>query len=226
MSIQEPATVSSISMARARHRMVDRQLRARGIADTRVLQAMDEVPREAFVPEILRESAYADNSLPVEHHQTISQPYTVAFMCEALQLDGSETVLEIGTGTGYAASVLSRLSRRVISIERIPDLARSARQRVAALGYDNVEILGGDGTLGLPEKAPFDAIVVTAGAPELPAAYAEQIADGGRIVIPIGSSESLQRMCRFTRRVDELLLEDLGDFAFVPLIGSQGWSAT
>lgn len=223
MTIQTPETDSAIAAARARHRMVERQLRARGINDIRVLQAMNEVPREVFVPEALRESAYADGSLPIDCHQTISQPYTVAFMSEALQLTGGETVLEIGTGTGYAACVLSHLAGRVFSIERIPELAQSAQRRVAKLGYSNVRIHCGDGTLGLPEEAPFDAIIVTAGAPELPASFASQIADGGRIVIPIGNAKTLQRMCRFTRHGDDLFEEDLGDFAFVPLIGQQGW---
>jgi len=205
--------------------MVERQLRARGISDVRVLQAMNEVPREAFVPEADRESAYADCPLPIDHHQTISQPYTVAFMCEALRLTGFETVLEIGTGSGYAVGVLSCLANRVISIERIPELAQSARRRVAELGYTNVEILCGDGTLGLPEEAPIDAIVVAAGAPELPPEYASQIADGGRIVIPVGHAESHQRMCRFTRRGEDQFVEDLGGFTFVPLVGQRGWSA-
>jgi len=213
------------SSDRQRSRMVERQLRARGITDVRVLQAMGEVPREFFVPELLRESAYADGPLPIEYGQTVSQPYTVAFMCEALQLTAAATVLEIGTGTGYAACVLSHLANRVFSIERIPQLARTARQRIAALGYQNVEIVCGDGTLGLPDEAPFDAIIVTAGAPELPSAYRSQIADGGRIVIPVGRAKTLQRLCRFTRCGPELMAEDLGGFAFVPLIGRQGWHA-
>lgn len=221
--IQSPTTGSAETLSRARTRMVERQLCARGISDVRVLQAMNDVPREAFVPEADRESAYADCPLPIDHHQTISQPYTVASMCEALRLTGSERLLEIGTGSGYAASVLSRLASRVYSIERIPELAQSARQRVAALGYTNVEILCGDGTLGVPEEAPFDAIIVAAGAPELPPAYASQIADGGRIVIPIGHAKSHQRMCRFTRHCHDLRSEDLGGFAFVPLIGQRGW---
>lgn len=219
----EKSTKVFSNAARLRRGMVERQLLTRGISNVHVLRAMEEVPREFFVPRILREVAFDDGPLPIEHDQTISQPYTVAFMCEALQLTGSETVLEIGTGSGYAASVLSRLTYRVFSVERIPELACSARQRVAALGYSNVEIICADGTLGIPEEAPFDAIVVTAGAPQLPAAYRDQIADGGRIVIPIGPAETNQRMCRFTRRGSELMFEDLGRFTFVPLIGQQGW---
>jgi protein-L-isoaspartate(D-aspartate) O-methyltransferase len=206
-----------------RGRMVEQQLRARGLSDERVLDAMRTVPREAFLPPTMREFAYRDSALPIAHGQTISQPYTVAFMCDAVGLTGAEKVLEVGAGSGYAACVLSRLAGQVFSIERIPELAAEARRRVAALGYDNVEVTCGDGTVGLPDEAPFDAIIVTAGAPELPSAYTRQIADGGRIIIPVGDATNSQRMCRFTRRDDELLKEDLGGFLFVPLIGDDGW---
>lgn len=207
----------------ARHQMVQQQLRARGLSDERVLQAMQTVPREIFLPPEIQKFAYQDRALPIAHGQTISQPYTVAFMCEALGLTGTEKVLEVGTGSGYSACVLSRLARQVFSIERIPELAAVAQRRITTLGYDNVEVTCGDGTLGLPDEAPFDAIIVTAGAPELPSAYAQQIANGGRIIIPVGDARSSQRMCRLTRRDDELLTEDLGGFLFVPLIGDDGW---
>jgi protein-L-isoaspartate(D-aspartate) O-methyltransferase len=207
-----------------RRQMVEQQLRSRGLSDERVLEAMRTVPREAFLPTAMQKFACEDRALPIAHGQTISQPYTVAFMCEAVRLAGTEKVLEVGTGSGYAACVLARLAGQVFSIERIPELADVARRRVAALGYDNVEVTCGDGTLGLPDEAPFDAIIVTAGAPELPSAYARQLADGGRIIIPVGDARNSQRMCRFTRHGDELLKEDLGGFLFVPLIGDDGWN--
>ena len=223
MQTQEMSQLAGRNMCRQRHQMVEQQLQTRGIKDVRVLQAMGLVPREEFLPSTLREFAYQDSALPIARGQTISQPYTVAFMCEALQLTGSEKVLEVGTGSGYAACVLARLAGEVFSIERIPELAADARRRVTALGYGNVEVVCGDGTLGLPDEAPFDAIIVTAGAPELPSAYARQIADGGRIIIPVGDAQDSQRMCRFTRRGDDLLREDLGGFVFVPLVGDDGW---
>lgn len=204
--------------------MVDRQLRARGITDQRVLEAMSEVPREEFVAEQQRDAAYDDGPLAIGYGQTISQPYTVAFMCEALKLTGSERMLEVGAGSGYAAAVLSHLARFVYSVERIPELAEQAQVRLKRLGYENVEIHIADGTRGLPERGPFDGIVVTAGAESLPGAYREQLADGGRIVIPIGSAPRMQTMRRFTRRGEQFTSEDLGGFAFVPLIGKYGWN--
>jgi protein-L-isoaspartate(D-aspartate) O-methyltransferase len=200
------------------------ELRRKGIRDERVLRAIGEVPREEFLPRELAGSAYVDRALPIGQGQTISQPYTVAFMCEALQLTGIERVLEIGTGSGYGAAVLSRLCREVFSIERLPELLAEARDRLHGLGFKNVHLYEGDGTLGLASQAPFDAIVVTAGANRLPGPYAEQLADGGRIVIPIGESLGAQSMFRFTRRGEELVSEELGRFAFVPLIGSEGWA--
>jgi protein-L-isoaspartate(D-aspartate) O-methyltransferase len=203
--------------------MVETQLRSRGILDERVLEAMREVPRHQFVPVDARDAAYADGPLGIGHGQTISQPFTVAFMVEALLLTGDEKILEVGTGSGYAAAVLSRLCREVHTIERIEPLAAAARERLARLGYDNVRVHVGDGTLGLPEEAPFDGIVVTAGADQLPPQYAEQLADGGRIVIPIGATRHGQIMCRFTREGAHFPCEKLGGFAFVPLIGRYGW---
>lgn len=204
--------------------MVEDQLRRRGITDQHVLQAMSEVPREEFVPEEARSAAYDDRPLPIGCGQTISQPFTVAFMSQMLQLNGNEKVLEIGTGSGYGAAVLSQLAATVYTVERIPELATDAKQRLARLGYDNVHVRTADGTLGWPEEAPFDGIVVTAGAGTLPDAYVSQLAPEGRIVIPLGQYPGSQTMYRFTKRGTELQTEDLGDFAFVPLIGQYGWS--
>lgn len=209
-----------------RRYMVEHQLRARGITDTRVLAAMLSVPREEFVPVNLRPRAYVDGALPIGYGQTISQPYTVAYMCEALQLRGDERVLEIGTGSGYGAAVLSELARMVFTVERIPELAAEARSRLKRLDYDNVHVFTGDGTLGLPDEAPFDAILVTAGGDELPEMYGQQVSDGGRIVIPLGHERGSQRMVRFTRRGSQLVSEDLGAFSFVPLVGQYGWIDT
>ncbi len=207
-----------------RRRMLELHLAARGIDDPGVLAAMVAVPREEFVPEGLLDRAYADRPLPVGHGQTISQPYTVAVMAQAASLTGGERVLEIGTGTGYGAAVLARLAREVISIERIEMLARSAALRLARLGIENVEVRVGDGSVGLIERAPYDAIVVTAGAPRFPMALAEQLADGGRCVIPIGGKDG-QRLLRVTRRGDAIREDDLGPFTFVPLIGADAWDA-
>ncbi len=203
--------------------MVRAQLVGRNIKDTRVLQAMAQVPREEFVPDDMRSSAYDDRALPIGQDQTISQPYTVAFMLQALQLTGQDRVLEIGTGSGYGAAVISRLVRHVDTVERLPALVGGARERLRRLGYHNVTVHLADGTLGLAEYAPFDAIVVTAGAKTLPPAYAEQLGMGGRIVIPIGSRPRSQTMTCYTRGENQWRIEKLGGFAFVPLIGEQGW---
>ena len=211
------------TFAARREKMVEYQMAARGIADERILSAVREVPRHAFVPENLQESAYDDMPLPIGFGQTISQPYTVAFMCEALRLSGGERVLEIGTGSGYAAAVLSRLCREVFTVERIPELSERAARCLAELGYTNVHVRTSNGTLGLPHEAPFDAIAVTAAAEALPQPYLDQLTMGGRIVIPLGSSLYSQALFRFTRLPDELRVEDLGGFAFVPLIGEYGW---
>jgi len=204
-----------------RRRMVETQIRARGVRDARVLAAMTHVPREEFVPVELREQAFTDHPLPIESGQTISQPFTVAFMAEALQLKGTEKVLEIGTGSGYAAAVLSRLAGEVHTIERIPELARTAQATLKRLDYCNVHVHTGDGTLGLPQEAPFDAIVVTASGDHLPAPFKSQLAAGGRIVMPVGD-EGSQRMFLWTSMPDGLAAEDLGRFIFVPLIGVHG----
>jgi protein-L-isoaspartate(D-aspartate) O-methyltransferase len=201
----------------ARHKMVAEQLEQRGIHDPRVLEAMEWVPRHEFVPAELLSQAYEDRALPIQLEQTISQPYTVAFMCQEARLTVDDKVLEIGTGTGYCAAVLSLLAREVHTIERLETLFRSAGKRLSRLGYHNVHCYFDDGTRGLPELAPFDAIICTAGAESLPENYRVQLADGGRIVIPVGRN-ARQEMVRITRHGERFDQEDLGTFGFVPLI--------
>lgn len=209
---------SGVGWADDRAEMVRSQLKSRGFRDAHILAVMESIPREEFVPVSQRAAAYADRPADIGYEQTISQPYTVAFMADALQLRENETVLEIGAGSGYGAAVLSRLAKVVYTIERIPELAQSAAERLARLGFDNVHVLCGDGSLGLPEYAPYDAICVTAAAEEIPPAYAEQLAEGGRLLIPVGPSPWRQQMLRCTKRNGRLETEDLGPFAFVPLI--------
>jgi protein-L-isoaspartate(D-aspartate) O-methyltransferase len=201
-----------------RERMVERQLHARGVEDERVLEAFREVPREVFVEPGLEQVAYTDAPLPIGESQTISQPYVVALMVEALEIRPSDRVLEVGAGSGYAAAILSRLAAEVYAIERHPSLAREARERIDRLGYDNVKIRAGDGTLGWPEAAPFDAILVSAGGPDVPLALIEQLARGGRIAIPVGTS-SEQELIRITKSEGgRLRTQNLGPVMFVPLI--------
>jgi len=207
-----------------RARMVERDLRGRGIADSRVLDAMGTVPREAFVASDLREFAYEDAPLPIEQGQTISQPYIVARMLEALGLRGSETVLDVGTGSGYAAAVLSRIANRVYTIERHGPLAEVARRRFRELGYDNIEVRHGDGSLGWPEHAPFGGIVVAAGGPEIPQPLLDQLAEGASLVVPVGETLRSQRLVRVVRRPgDRFEAEHLEAVRFVPLVGEAGW---
>ncbi|MBW2281316.1 MAG: protein-L-isoaspartate(D-aspartate) O-methyltransferase [Deltaproteobacteria bacterium] len=212
------------SFERQRRKMVRRQIAARGVSSERVLDAMRAVRREGFVPSYLGEFAYDDAPLPIEEEQTISQPYIVAFMVEALELEGHERVLEIGTGSGYAAAVLAEVARDVYTIERHERLARTAEARLAEEGYEQVHVRCGDGTLGWPEEAPFDAIVVAAGGPAVPDSLREQLAIGGRLVIPVGEHVGQQTLRRITRLdVDEFRDEDLGGVRFVPLVGAEGW---
>lgn len=203
---------------KARERMVQHQLERRGISDERVLHVMREVPRHLFVPETRRSRAYDDRPLSIGHGQTISQPYIVALMTTLMELTGQEKVLEIGTGSGYQAAILSRLVRQVISIERIQELADSARTRLASLGYDNVQVVLGDGSVGLPEEAPFDAIMLTAAAPEIPPPLRRQMSDGGCLVSPVGARYD-QVLVRLRRQGDEWKRETLVPVIFVPLIG-------
>jgi len=199
--------------------MLHTQLEHRGIVDCRVLKAMSEVRREAFVMPDMCQQAYADGALPIECEQTISQPYTVAFMVQEARITTEDRVLEIGTGSGYGAAVLSLIAREVHTIERIPLLAELATERLQRLGYSNVHVHFGDGTLGLSQEALFDLIIVTAASKSLPRFYLEQLNDGGRIIIPLGNSPRGQTMYRFTRIQGKLYSEQLGIFAFVPLIG-------
>jgi protein-L-isoaspartate(D-aspartate) O-methyltransferase len=209
--------------ARGREIMVQRHLLARGIRDPLVLAAMGKVPREAFVPDSLKEFAYEDSALPIEAGQTISQPYIVARMIELLELDPTDKVLEVGAGSGYAAAVLSRIADQVYAIERHEELADRARERLEQLGYDNAEIIFADGTLGLPQQSPFNAILVSAGGPKIPDTLKQQLTVGGRLVIPVG--RDTHQTLYLVRRVDEdnFEEEDHGAVAFVPLIGAEGW---
>ena len=208
------------AFAAARQRMVHEQLEPRDIENTQVLGAMGVVPREEFVPMMLRPWAYIDRPLSIGYEQTISQPYIVGLMTQALGLEGDERVLEVGTGSGYQTAVLAELCAEVFSIERLARLSHRAAATLFRLGYRNANLRVGDGTRGWPEAAPFDAILVTAGATKLPSAYRAQLREGGRLVIPIGP-QGEQLLHRCTRRGNELEDEDLGRVAFVPLIGAK-----
>ncbi|HKV08141.1 MAG TPA: protein-L-isoaspartate(D-aspartate) O-methyltransferase [Thermoanaerobaculia bacterium] len=206
-----------------RQEMVSSQIARRGVRDRWVLDALRTVPRERFVPERLAEFAYEDTPLPIANEQTISQPYVVALMAEALELTPRDRVLEIGAGSGYAAAVLGRIAREVWAVERHESLACEAAERLAALGYGNVHVVWGDGTLGWPEHAPYDAIVVAAGGPEVPPALLDQLAPGGRLVIPVGPDPRTQSLLCVRHTEQGVVREDLGAVRFVPLIGEQGW---
>jgi protein-L-isoaspartate(D-aspartate) O-methyltransferase len=205
-----------------RHAMVRAQLEQRGISDSRVLDAMASVPRHLFVPPEARAQAYGDRALPISEGQTISQPFIVALMAQALRLQPGDRVLEIGAGSGYAAAVLSLLAGEIYAIERWPALAQAAERRLRDLGYANVHIFTGDGTAGLPAYAPFDGIVVSAAAPWVPRPLREQLGEGGRMVIPVGGRNE-QIMLRLTRTDHQICTELLGDVRFVPLIGEHAW---
>jgi len=206
----------------ARERMVKNQLASRGIADEGILQAMGKIPRHLFISEALAGEAYNDHPVPIGEKQTISQPYIVALMTEALELKGKENTLEIGTGSGYQTAILAELSSRVYTIERIKSLLVDARKLLAQLGYSNVLFKAFDGTLGWKEYAPFDAIMVTAGAPSLPKPLMDQLADNGRMVIPVGDRYT-QELIKVTKKGENLEQESLGGCRFVNLIGIHGW---
>ncbi|MGB2886895.1 MAG: protein-L-isoaspartate(D-aspartate) O-methyltransferase [Candidatus Acidiferrales bacterium] len=208
--------------AEQRRAMVERQLRGRGIKDSRVLEAMQAVPRHLFVPPATAAAAYSDEPLAIGEGQTISQPYIVAAMTEALELTGTERVLEVGAGSGYQAAILSVLAREVIAIEARPMLARTARDRLSGLGYSNVRIEIGDGTLGWPSSAPYDGILVAAAAPMVPPPLIEQLAEGGRLVIPLGSAEH-QELFRVRKQAGRIVQQALFSCRFVPLVGRYAW---
>ncbi len=220
-----PAAAADDGVSREeRDAMVALQIESRGVRDRSVLAAMRQVPRHLFVPPALRVSAYADHPLPIGEGQTISQPYMVAYMTEALELTYTDRVLEIGTGSGYAAAVLGRIVAEVHTVERIALLADIARERLAGLGYTNIQVHTGDGSLGWPGHAPYDALVVTAGAPRVPQPLLDQLAVGGRLVIPVGRDPRLQTLVRVRRAgEDDYRYESHFGVMFVPLIGEAGW---
>ena len=207
-----------------RHKMVEGQLRERGIQEQRVLDAMDRVPRHEFVPADYRDQAYEDHPIPIGEGQTISQPYIVAVTLEALAIQSADTVLEVGTGSGYQTAVLAELAREVYSVERHTSLAQAAESRLARLGYANVSVAVGDGSHGLPDFAPFDVIAVSAAAPKIPAALFEQLREGGRMVIPVGPAHA-QELQLVQKREGCPLVTRLEGCRFVPLVGEQGYPA-
>lgn len=215
-----PSQLSNFQQVR--QEMVEVQLNRRGIGDPAVLAAMRKIARHRFVPEHLRMLAYADQPLPIDQRQTISQPYIVALMTEALQLSKDDKVLEIGTGSGYQAAVLAELCSAVYTIETIPDLAQKATAVLQELGYGNIIIKVTDGTRGWPEYQPYNGIIVTAGAPRVPQPLLDQLAEGGRLVIPVGDHE-LQQLLRLTRTPEGIVEDNLGGCRFVPLRGEYGW---
>ena len=208
-----------------RTRMVEGQIKVRGITDARVLKVMENVPRHLFVDEGLIDQAYNDNPLPIGERQTISQPYIVALMTQALELKGKERVLEIGTGSGYQAAILAQLADRVFSIERIAALASRARKILDQLHYYNVAIRVGDGSYGWKEEAPFDSIITTAAAPAVPKHLIEQLVVGGRLIVPVGGRDvqTLYKLTRLSENTNDIKKEDLGGCRFVSLIGESGW---
>jgi protein-L-isoaspartate(D-aspartate) O-methyltransferase len=213
----------SDAFAMPRSRMVDHLRSHYGIKDERVLDAMNRVPRHFFVPEAIQSQAYKDNALPIASGQTISQPFIVARMTELLELKGRERVLEIGSGSGYQTAVLAMVARKVFAVERIPELAENAKRLLLWLGYRNISFKTADGTEGWKDYAPFDAILVAAGGPEVPKPLVEQLEIGGRMVIPVGPDQKSQNLVRVTRTETGFTTDNCGPCAFVPLIGSHGW---
>ena len=209
--------------AQARERMTAQQISGRGLVNARLLDAFREVPRELFVAPNLAEEAYEDRPLPIEAGQTISQPFIVAFMIDAARVRPGQRVLEVGAGSGYAAAILGRVADKVVAIERHPELARIASDRMERLGYRNVRIVEGDGTLGFAEEAPYDAILAAAAGRDVPEALLDQLADGGILVMPVGAPSGAQRLVRVRRRGERFEREELDAVRFVPLIGEQGW---
>ena len=218
----QASTFDAFAIPRAR--MVDYLRNYYKIADERVLEAMNRVPRHLFVPEAIQSQAYKDNALPIAAGQTISQPYIVARMSELLELKGRERVLEIGSGSGYQTAVLALIARKVFAVERIPELSAAAKDKLLWLGYRNISFRTADGTEGWESYAPFDAILVAAGGPEIPEPLIEQLVVGGRMVIPIGREQKSQTLVRVTRGEKGYKTENCGPCAFVPLIGEHGWS--
>jgi protein-L-isoaspartate(D-aspartate) O-methyltransferase len=209
-------------LQRAREEMVESQIKARGVTDERVLEALRTVPRHEYILEDHQAEAYTDHPLPIGSGQTISQPYIVALMTEQLELKGDEKVLEIGTGSGYQAAILADLAKEVHSVERVPELAGKARENLIRMGVKNVSVHVGDGTLGWPEQAPYDAIIITAGTPAMPEGLADQLSEGGRLVAPVGSRWR-QMLELWIKREGEIEKKEVLPVVFVPLIGEKGW---
>ena len=216
-------TDEAARFAKARSKMVKVQIAARGLQDPRVLDAMRHVPRHLFVPQARQSDAYNDYPIPIGNGQTISQPYMVALMTELAELGESDRVLEVGTGSGYQAAILAELAAQVVTIERHAELADSARTRLEDLGYENITVVAGDGTLGCPEHAPYNAIVVTAGGPHLPQTLKSQLAIGGRLICPVGPRD-IQRLIVIHRTPDEFVETQSINCIFVPLLGEEGWA--
>jgi protein-L-isoaspartate(D-aspartate) O-methyltransferase len=212
------------NFAADREAMVERQIASRGIHEPTILEAFRAVPREAFLSKDYADLAYGDHPLPIEAGQTISQPYIVALMIQAAEIKAGDTVLEVGAGSGYAAAVMSRIAGQVVAIERQPDLVKVAQERMQRLGYDNVRVVEGDGTRGWEAEAPYDAIVAAASGSHVPPAWVKQLAEGGRIVMPVGQPDWIQKLIKVTKGpAGNLITEDLGGVRFVPLIGEEGW---
>ncbi len=213
------------NFAAEREAMIERQIESRGIREPAILEAFRAVPRERFLSEDYADLAYGDHPLPIEAGQTISQPYIVALMIQAAEIKPGDRVLEVGAGSGYAAAVMSRIASRVVGIERQPDLVKVAAARMKSLGLDNVTIVEGDGTKGRPEDGPYDAIVAAASGSHVPQSWIDQLAPGGRIVMPVGDPGWVQKLVKVTKGpAGKLITEDLGGVRFVPLIGEEGWS--